>query len=144
MVGKEEEKRLRELVSEAEFHQRQANEIRNQIIALQNIENEINRSEEAIKNLKEKTISLFTLGSGVFVSGEVKDANKVLVNVGAGIVVEKSIDEALEFFKERKKEIAEAKEELLKEIGAISERLKGIDKEAREIFEKERRERKDV
>jgi prefoldin alpha subunit len=136
------EKKIRELAEEAEFQQRQANEIRNQIITLQNIENEILRSEEAIKNLKEGNVSLFSIGSGIFVKGALKNVDKVLVNVGHGIIIEKTIDDSLTFLSERKKEIAEAKDELLKQIGIISERLKSIDKEAREIIQKEKGEKK--
>ncbi len=141
-MKKEDEKRIRELAAEAEFHQTQANEIRNQIIALQNIENEISRSEEAIKNLKEGNVSLFSIGSGIFVRSTLKNVDKVLVNVGHNVIVEKTIDDSLAFLDERKKEIAEAKGELLKQIGIISERLKSIDKEAREIIQKERKEGK--
>jgi prefoldin alpha subunit len=140
-MRKESEKRIAELAAEAEFQQKQANEIRNQIVALQNIENEIARSEEAIKNLKEGNVSLFSIGSGIFVKGTLKNVDKVLVNVGSAIIIEKSIDDSLAFLSERKKEIAETKEELLKQIGLISERLKSIDKEARELFKKEKEEK---
>jgi len=40
-MKKEDEKRIRELAAEAEFHQTQANEIRNQIIAFGDGENDI-------------------------------------------------------------------------------------------------------
>lgn len=45
--------------------------------------------------------SLFPIGSGVFADGTLKKAEHVLIEVGAGVVVEKTIEEAIKIINER-------------------------------------------
>jgi prefoldin alpha subunit len=131
-----EEKRgyIQNLAVEADAHQRRGQELQNQMQSLQMAETEMKKTEEALKNLKEKGTALFSLGSGVFVGGEIKNANKILVNVGSEVLVEMGVASTLKFITERGKEIGTAKEELLKAMQAISNRLREIDMEARQIM----------
>lgn len=131
-----EEKRgyIQNLAVEADAHQRRGQELQNQMQSLQMAEVEMKKTEEALKNLKEKGTALFSLGSGVFVGGELKNANKILVNVGSEVLVEMDVASTLKFITERGKEIGAAKEELLKAMQAISNRLREIDMEARELI----------
>ncbi|MEM2974058.1 MAG: prefoldin subunit alpha [Candidatus Micrarchaeia archaeon] len=134
MNEKEQKEYLQDLAIEADIHQRRAQDIQNQMQALQMAETEMERTVEALKNLKERNNTLFSLGSGIFVNAELKGIDKLLVNVGSNVMVEMSIEEALEFIDERKKEVNAAKEDLLKGMQAISHRLKEIDTEARKII----------
>jgi len=132
----EREKQIRELAAEATWQQQQAKDIQGQLQNLQMIEIEISKTTEALKNLKEEKISLFNLGSGVFVKGELKDINSLLINVGGNVLIEKDIESTLQFLEERRKEINEAKDDLLKSMQMISTRLKEIDTEARRLIKK--------
>jgi prefoldin alpha subunit len=136
MNENEERDHLQNLAVEADAHQRRAQDIQNQMQTLQMLEVEMEKTEEALKNLKEGKNALFNLGSGMFISGEMKDTNKILVNVGSNILIEMNVDNALRFTTERKKEVSEAKEELIKGMQAISVRLNEIDTEARAIIKK--------
>lgn len=130
---------MESLAAEAEWQQQQARGFQEQLQNLQNIELELDRTAEALKNLKEKQAGLFNLSSGVFVNAELRNINKLLVNVGAGVLVEKDIDGTLQFLNERKKEVGDARNELMKGMQTITSRLREIDVEARKLIEEERR-----
>jgi prefoldin alpha subunit len=130
------DEQLKKLAMEAEWQQQQARDIQGQLQNIQTIEIEMFRTSEALKSLKEKGVSLFSLGSGVFAKGELKDINRLLVNVGSNILVEKSIDETIIFLDERKKEIEEIRENLMNEMRQISARLREIDEAAKEYITK--------
>ncbi|MCS7109674.1 MAG: prefoldin subunit alpha [Candidatus Micrarchaeota archaeon] len=128
------EERFEQLAAEASYHQHYAREIENQMRAIAQVESEINKTIEALRNIKENNTSLFSIGSGIFVRGELKQANKVLVNVGANIFIENSVEDTIKFLEEKKKELEEAKNELIKSMETIASRLKEIDIEARRIM----------
>jgi len=126
--------KLKELAMEAEWQQQHARDIQDQLQNIQNIEVEVFRTSEALKNLKEKGVSLFSLGSGVFSKGEMKEINRLLVNVGANVLVEKNVDEAIVFLDDRKKELEDVRNNLLNEMKGISTRLRDIDATARKFI----------
>ena len=125
---------LQGLAVEADNHQRRAQDIQNQMQTLQMAEMEMEKTTEALKNLKGNQAAMFSLGSGMFISGELKSVDKVLVNVGANTMVEMNVEGALKFIEDRKKEISDAKEDLIKGMQALAARLKDIDNEARKIM----------
>lgn len=134
------EEHFEHLAAEASYHQHYAHEIENQMRAIAQVENEINRTIDALKELKENSISLFNIGSGIFVKGQLKDTNKLLTNIGANVFVESSVDDTVKFLEDKKKELDEAKNDLVKSMEAISNRLKEIDIEARRIIKEQQKE----
>jgi len=125
---------LQGLAVEADSHQRRAQDIQNQMQALQMAEMEMEKTSEALKNLKGNQATMFSLGSGMFIGGELKSVDKILVNVGANTMMEMDVEGALKFIEDRKKEISDAKEDLIKGMQALAARLKDIDNEARRIM----------
>lgn len=125
---------LQGLAVEADNYQRRAQDIQNQMQALQMAEMEMEKTAEALKNLEGNQATMFSLGSGMFIGGELKSVDKILVNVGANTIVEMDMEGALKFIEDRKKEIADAKEDLIKGMQAIAARLRDIDNEARRIM----------
>jgi len=128
------------LAAEANYHQRYAQDIQNQMQALNQVEAEMDRTLQALASLKDGKSSMFNIGSGVFVRGDLKQVNKLMLNVGANVLVEKDPAGATEFLNEKKKELAEARQELLQSMQAISSRLRELDAEARRILQAEKRE----
>jgi len=122
------------LAAEASYHQHYAQEIENQMRAIAQVEGEIDRTLQALKEVQTGKTSLFNIGSGIFIKGEIKEVEKLLVNVGANVFVENTPEQAISFLEEKKKELNEAKEDLVKSMEAISNRLKEIDIEARRLM----------
>ncbi|MBI4214835.1 prefoldin subunit alpha [archaeon] len=58
-----------------------------------------------LKKLEKDTPSLLPVGTGVFVNGVVKKQDFALVDIGAGVVVEKTIGETLEMVRKRDEEV---------------------------------------
>lgn len=132
------EEQFEQLAAEASYHQHYAREIENQMRAIAQVEGEINKTIDALQALKENNLTLFNLGSGIFVKGELKQTNRLLMNVGANVFAETSIEDSIKFLEGKKKELEEAKNDLIKSMEAISNRLKEIDIEARRIMKEQK------
>lgn len=74
---------------------------------------EATTSIESIKALKEKPNSeaILPIGLGAYVKGAISSSDKILVNVGANVVIEKDTDSAMNYLEARIKEIQVAMQE---------------------------------
>lgn len=81
---------------------------------------------EDIAGLKEKNEVLIPIGSGIFSYGKITDAKKVLVEVGAGVLMDKEPESARKFLEEKKQEIEKLAGELQAEINGTSEKMNAI------------------
>jgi prefoldin alpha subunit len=70
--------------------------------------------------MKSKGDVIFSLGSEAHVKGNVKDRKNIIVEVGAGIALEKSIDDAKATLKERLKELESAFSNVQSEMSRMS------------------------
>jgi len=68
---------------------------------------------ESIKSLKDKPGSdtLMPLGMGTYVKSQISSNEKIVLNIGAGVAVEKNPDSAINFLESRIKEIEVALQE---------------------------------
>jgi len=84
-------------------------------------------SLENIKNLKEEHSIIFSLGSSVYVKGKITSFDRILVDVGSGVVMEKSIDDAIEYLRERQRDLQLELRTTLIQIRQISSRMEEIE-----------------
>lgn len=97
-----------------------------------NIENiKINLDE--IKNIKEKEF-FASLGEGIFIRANIKDNEKVLINIGKDIVIEKKIDEAKEILDKKIDELYILKSLLISEAEKIIKEIKFLEEEINKIY----------
>ena len=68
---------------------------------------------EQLHKADEKSDILIPVGGGSFINGSIKDTSKVLVDIGAGLVAEKTIEDAIKKIDERIKNLQEKQEKLL-------------------------------
>ncbi len=80
---------------------------------------------ESINKEKGKEM-LLPLGTGVYIKTKINEVNKLYVNVGANVVVTKSIEETIEKVKREKKKIKDELMKLDEERKAIKARLKEL------------------
>lgn len=97
------------------------------------IENTIEAIEESGKNDKE---TLFPIGSDTFLLGKVTDKNKMLVGIGANILLEKSFEEGKESLNKNKVDLEIAMKEIQHEINHLSSDLQRLTPEIQEMVEK--------
>ncbi|MBI4919228.1 prefoldin subunit alpha [archaeon] len=105
------------LEQESKRLEEQLNSINQQVIELISLQGSMNDFKET----KEKEI-LSHFGKGIFFKSEITDKD-FLVNIGAGIVVKKSHDEAIEIINRQVLQIEKLKESLIAQIETINAKL---------------------
>ena len=125
---------LAKLAYELQVYRDESQILQQQIASLQTTLAEIEGSTETLKNLKEmKEEVLLPIGSGAHLKAKIVDNEKILINIGADIIAEKSIEEAKEFLTSKSKKIDELRNELQKNLVEISGRMMKLDDEAKKI-----------
>ncbi|NUN11441.1 prefoldin subunit alpha [Candidatus Micrarchaeota archaeon] len=114
------EKQLQQEFMEYQYLQKQAETMQTQASQLRDTINETNSSIQALENLGSETI--YSIGSGVLVKAK-NSSDKVLVEVGARVVVEKTIPDAIVFLKERIKKLESAQEKYVSTFEEILSKL---------------------
>ncbi|MEE9585696.1 MAG: prefoldin subunit alpha [Nitrososphaerales archaeon] len=101
----EEERKVQSLLAEFRLLENRMNEANSQREILTRAFLDARAGVVTLKELDTSSTSevLIPLGGGVFVNGKTPPVDKLLVAIGADVVVEKSIDEALKYLEERVK-----------------------------------------
>jgi len=135
-MNKANEQKLQEKVMIYQILSQQLEEFANQGQVLEARLSEIEVTIEALndmKNVIEGSESLVPLGSGCFGHGNISKKDNVVIDVGAGIMIEKPIAEALKIIKGRKSEVDNVKIKLQSEIEKIGETMNKLNEELQEI-----------
>jgi prefoldin alpha subunit len=72
---------------------------------------------------------LAPLGKGVFIKSDIKD-DKLFVDVGSGVLLKKSVDEAKNIIEEQKNRLNGMKTHLIMENDSLAESMRGLIEEA--------------
>jgi prefoldin alpha subunit len=80
---------------------------------------EIDSVIEGLGEIAEKKEVLFSIGGDAYVEGVIKK-DSILIDIGAGILIEKTIEEGKEILNKRKKELDKAINDIENEIKNIS------------------------
>jgi prefoldin alpha subunit len=97
----------------------------------------ITETENALKGLEEikKTKDIvFSMGANVYLSSTV-NTDKALVNIGAGVVLEKSLDGAIEILQKRREELEKLLTETQKNLRLARIALQGLIPEIKKLVE---------
>lgn len=126
-AGGEEE--IRRLLAAYQQYQAQAEAIAQQMsltqLTVQGLDRAL-RAVEAMETAHEEQEMLVPIGSGSYVHARLASKDKVVLNVGAGISVEKSAAEAKEALKARREEVAEGAKKLGEMLGRIDQEMARI------------------
>ncbi|MBU5537258.1 MAG: prefoldin subunit alpha [Candidatus Aenigmatarchaeota archaeon] len=118
----------RTLEARLEVLTRQRDLISSKIIELVSTMSSIDEIDKTPENI------LFKLGSEAFAQGNVTDKNKILVEIGAGIVLEKSLVDGKEILNKRKTEMENALKEIQNNISQISNAMNQLAPEINELI----------
>ncbi len=96
------------------------------------------RTERTIEKQEKKKGKkvMCPLGSECYYISEIKNAEKIIVNVGAGILIEKNLKEAKKFLSSRKTELQINKNNIEKKLEKIERELIKIEPEIQRILQK--------
>jgi prefoldin alpha subunit len=119
------EERLNSLVMEARILESTFNELSARQNMLERALLENRAALEAIKGLTDQkpTETLLQIGAGVLVRASPPSVDRVLVSVGASVVIEKTREEATAYLEARAREVEQSVVSLLNQRNEIAERL---------------------
>lgn len=128
MDNKEE---LREKLIQFEILKEETKKIENEIINFESKRAELEIVGLSLDEIKGQTGKdlLIPLGSGTFIKGQLTEDNKILINVGANVVVEKTISEAKDIIKEQMEQISKARSFLEKDLMRFIQQLRLLEPE---------------
>ena len=124
------EEEVRNLAMQHREYQKRAEAIQQQMNMVQISRDDCIRALATIEELdalEEGIETMVPIGAGSFVYGSFNDLSKVIVNVGAGISVEKSIDGAKEILNHRKEELGKILENMNVSLTKIAQGMQSIE-----------------
>jgi len=123
MVYRIVESRIDALIRQRDLFLNKLLELQNSIASI----DEIAKSNEEI---------LFPIGSDAYSFGKVVDKNKIIVEIGAGVALEKNFEEAKEIIQKRKADIGTAVKAIQEDVQKLSQSLSSLELEIRSLAEK--------
>lgn len=122
------EQSVNDLLQESKLLESYYNDIISKESVLHRLYEESHSSFDGLKNLSQEseTLALVPLGTGVYVKSSIYPVEKVLVNIGAGVVIEKKKEDAINFVEQRIKEFELATKQLSSQKQQISHRMMEI------------------
>jgi len=122
---------LSRLSYELQMQQSNGEAIRQQMQSMQSSIVEIGSAIEAIRNLKKmKGDTLLPLGAGIFISCPKPNPEKIVVSIGANIMVQKAPEDAIKLLEERQKKISEAMGTAQQDLGRIIQSIEALTQRA--------------
>ncbi len=113
---------MRQLLAAYQQYQAEAEAIARQIGLTQLTAEGLDRAVtavDALEKAEEGQEMLVPIGSGSFIHGKLASKEKVVLNIGAGVSIEKTAAEARESLKERRAEVAEGSKRLNEVLSKI-------------------------
>ena len=86
---------------------------------------EIAASLEEIDKNPEKE-ALFPVGKGIFLKSKIRSNKSLLLNIGSGVIIEKSIKETRELVEKQAEKLEEMKKGHASEINSLSMKIEGL------------------
>ena len=135
---KEREKEIREKYLALQQLQAESEIIQRKIIELELAHSQLEKTIESLEffnSIDGNVDALMNLGGGVFAYVNISNVKKLLVDVGAGVMVEKDVKEAIEFLKKKKEDIEQAMAQLEQALQQVVEKAKSVQDELTKMIQ---------
>jgi prefoldin alpha subunit len=116
--------------------QNEAEAVQKRIFELEVVNSELDKTIESLEyfdTLDDGIDALMNLGAGVFAYVDIKESKKMLVDVGAGVIVEKEVKDAIETLKKRKEKVEQGMDQLVQILERIYAQAQQLQKELAEL-----------
>lgn len=136
----EKAKVLQQKYMEFQLLERQMKQVQAQIEQLESQLGELvylEQSLEEIKHVKDGKEIFVPMGAGIFLQAALKNHQDVLVNVGSGIVVKKTVDQARELLEKQVRELRAVEEERAEKFAEMSQTAGSVEQELAKLIEEE-------
>jgi len=125
------EEEVNSIANEMQLQQARGEVIRQQIQQMQRNILEISSAVDALNNLKKaKSDTLVPIGAGVLISCPKPASDRVIIDIGANIMVEKKPEEAVKMLQDRQKKIMAAVEESQKGLNEVVKAIERLTERA--------------
>jgi prefoldin alpha subunit len=138
------EEELRKLSVEIRFLEQTAETIQSRINAVNAVITDLTYASMTLEGLekeKENAELLVPIGGNSYIKAKLENPDKVIVGMGAGISLEKTLQEAKEIIKKRLENLERTRNSLQQQLAQVAERIEE-DREKFETLIAELRERK--
>lgn len=118
-----------------QLYQEQIESIYSQVEMIEKLIDEYNRAIETMKEIAEMESKevLMPLGINVFGYAELKDTNKVVVNIGRSVYMEKTINNAIDFLNKKIEELKKSEEKLAKTAEELRMKMEEIANKLKDV-----------
>ncbi len=120
--------------------QRHLEDLRQQALLLERVFIEIETTRQTVddlKKLKDENETFVSLGSGVFIHGRVPGTKKLLIDIGAGVLVEKNTGSTDDILDDKRKELENASRELENEMANTLKKMNELGMELERMTKKD-------
>ncbi|NQV08271.1 prefoldin subunit alpha [Candidatus Woesearchaeota archaeon] len=134
---KQDQKALESKYLEHQALSQQLKQLENQLQTVDGQILEIKTIDEGIDNIKKTKTgeeTLIPISSGIFMKCNILDTKKFLINVGNGVVVEKSADETRDLLNKQLDELEKIKKQMSDQFQQIILQLTEIEKQMNELI----------
>lgn len=141
-MGEDIQKDVQRLYAEYVFLRQLAETLNRNLTLLNNLLAEIRVTQEAIKEIEKISESndvIVSIGGMVFLKARLPSRDRVLINIGSNVVVEKSHEEALEYLKNREENLKTELERTNNSYIQVLNRMRQLEQLLRQLSEKGRR-----
>ena len=135
-MDKENQQKLQQKYMEMQMLGQQIQQMQKQLELIANQVQELNATKEALDDIGKTppgTNTFVPVASGIFVKGKITDNKEVLVNVGAGTAVKKTIPQTEELIKGQLTELTNFKKELEENLKKLISKAKTFEKELSQL-----------
>ena len=134
----EDRKRLEEMINELNAYKSQADVLNQQVETLKNTIADLTVAQETLDAIKGKKSpeTLVPIGAGSFLITEIKNTEEVIVGLGSGAAVKKSIEDAKINIEEQKKELDDVMQKMMGDLQKISDIIAQKSPEAEALIQK--------
>lgn len=129
---------LQEKYVEFQMVDQQIKSLREQIESLEGQLGELQKlklSLDSLETMKTDSESFVPLSSGVYLKGKITDNSVLLMNVGAGVMVEKPLKEGKEIVETQINELIELRSVMATNVNTLIDRAKNLQKEVMALAE---------
>lgn len=129
---------IRKMAYQLQFYEAQAKQLQRNVEMLQAALEEALSSQAAVQALSKSdgAATIFPLGSRVFVTAKPEKKNKLLVEAGAGVMVEKTCEEALTDLEEAVRKIRDGLAKAQEQLAEISRKANDLNAQAEALSRK--------
>ncbi len=122
--------RLQELAAQANALRAQAADAQRQLQSMRELLDELAATRQTLDALPQAGESLVPLGGGAFTKAKFTRPSRVLIDIGAGVIVEKSADEARSLLQQRTGDVEKLAQQLEAGLQALQKEMGGLARQA--------------